>query len=232
MDRDRLKRLWARYEQFVERRGFFVVLAVCVLTILISGALTYRMRDALENPSLPPSEEARAASNAQGAETLEQAMIESAGARAWATDAPEPTSAPVRLTMPAQGFVSRAYSADAPAYFERTRAWRTHPAVDIEAEYGAPVVACLSGTVLSVGEEGEWGLCVRIRHDGGYESLYAGLCEAPYARAGDRVAAGQTVGHVGNGVLHEADGAPHLHFALEKDGVSVDPLGLLLGLDD
>lgn len=227
-----LRRLWARYERFVERRGFYVVLAVCVLTILISGALTYRMRDALENPSLPPAEDARAASNAQGVETLEQAMIAGAGASAWATETPPIATPPIAPMMPVQGFVSRPFSADAPVYFARTREWRTHPAIDIEADYGAVVVACMGGVVQSAGDEGALGLCVRVAHDGGYESLYAGLSEAPYARAGDRVSAGQAIGHVGNGVLHESDGAPHLHFALTRDGAPVDPLGPLLGLDN
>ena len=227
--RGAVRRAWARYERFVEKRGFFVVLAACVLVILVSGVLTYRMRDALENPSLPPSEATRAAGGAQDAQTLAQAMREGTGA--LATDAPEAAKAPVEPLPPVKGFVSRAFS-DEPVYFKLTRTWQTHPAVDFEAEYGATVAACLNGTVASVGEEGALGLCVRIEHADGYESLYAGLSEAPYARAGDRVSAGRTIGHVGNGVLHESDGAPHLHFALFRNGEAVDPLGLLLGLDD
>ena len=42
---------------------------------------------------------------------------------------------------------------------------------------------------------------------------------------------GQTIGHVGNGVLAESDAAPHLHLDIWLNGRPVDPLGVFLGVD-
>lgn len=73
----------------------------------------------------------------------------------------------------------------------------------------------MQGTVDAVWEDNQLGLCVRLNHEDGYQSLYAGLSNADYVRAGDPVAQGQTIGHAGNGVLAESDAEPHLPGDLE-----------------
>jgi len=83
---------------------------------------------------------------------------------------------------------------------------------------------------LRVWEDHELGLCVRIRHDRGYEAVYAGLSDASYVRQGDPVRQGQTIGHVGNGVLAESDAEPHLHLEVWLNETPVDPVELFLGI--
>ena len=83
----------------------------------------------------------------------------------------------------------------------------------------------------SVWQDQELGLCIRIAHEHGYESVYAGLSDASYVRRGDPVREGQTIGHTGNGVLAEQDAQPHLHFEAWKGQTAVDPVDLFLGVE-
>lgn len=62
---------------------------------------------------------------------------------------------------------------------------------------------------------------VAIDHGGGWESQYCHLAEGSIAvREGDRVAAGTVLGAVG---YSGRTGFPHVHLALRRDGVTVDP---------
>jgi murein DD-endopeptidase MepM/ murein hydrolase activator NlpD len=99
---------------------------------------------------------------------------------------------------------------------------RAHRGVDYAAPVGAPVIAAAGGTVVSATRDGANGRMVRLRHASGYESRYLHL--SAFARglgAGDRVDQGETIGFVGSSGL--ATG-PHLHYALIKNGVFVNPL--------
>jgi murein DD-endopeptidase MepM/ murein hydrolase activator NlpD len=64
---------------------------------------------------------------------------------------------------------------------------------------------------------------VIVRHDNGYETLYAHLTEI-YVAQGQWVAQGEAVGTVGS--TGWATG-PHLHFEVRVGGATVDPLSYL-----
>ena len=111
--------------------------------------------------------------------------------------------------------------------------WRMHPIVgqwlmhagkDFAAPEGTPVVAALSGTVLSSGLAGGYGIAVELDHgDPPRRTLYGHLSEI-YVQAGQTVRQGEVIGRVGSTGLSTG---PHLHFELrrpEGDGwVATDP---------
>jgi len=100
-----------------------------------------------------------------------------------------------------------------------------HHGDDIFAPMGAPLLACASGTVFSVGWNKIGGLRLWIRDEQGNEFYYAHLSAfSPLAKNGAHVNAGDVVGFVGN--TGDAEGTPfHLHF-------EVHPVGLLgMGYD-
>ena len=98
--------------------------------------------------------------------------------------------------------------------------WRVHPIVgrwlmhagkDLAAPEGTPVVAALSGTVLSSGLAGGYGIAVEIEHDQPRRrTLYGHLSEI-YVKAGQTVRQGDVIGRVGSTGLSTG---PHLHFEL------------------
>jgi murein DD-endopeptidase MepM/ murein hydrolase activator NlpD len=97
---------------------------------------------------------------------------------------------------------------------------RAHQGVDYRAPTGAPVVAVASGIVVLAGVNGGSGRMVHLRHANGFESQYLHLSSIA-VRRGARVDQGALVGRVGSTGL--ATG-PHLHYALKKNGVNINPV--------
>lgn len=222
-----IRRLYLRYDQLMEKQGFYLVLALCVLVIAASAFYTFYFRDRWEEEQAETLETQQIqAAGTQQAQTLAEAqkLVES---QAQTVKPVEPSP----LVQPLDGYVERDFSTTEPQFFAKPNVWRVHPGIDISADYGSLVKASASGTVKAVWQDNEMGLCVRLAHAGGYETLYAGLSEAMAVRAGDPVSQGQTVGQVGNGVFAESDAQPHLHFEVWRNGVAVDPIAAFLGVD-
>ncbi len=230
---EKLRHGYRAYDRFMEKQGFYVMLGVCVLVIVFSALYTFRMRQELENPVLTDAQQQAVESvdSSQGSQTLREAQMMIASKSAEPTFQPVPTVSGFAFGQPVEGFVGRSFSIAEPQYFAQNSVWQIHPGLDLEAEYGAIVSACAAGKVLSLEKDPLLGLTLVIQHQDGYESLYAGLSDAPYVRAGDPVSAGQTIGHAGNGVLAEADAPAHLHLEVRKGGQLIDPLPLFLGVE-
>ncbi len=130
---------------------------------------------------------------------------------------------------------------------------RPHQGIDIYAHYGTPIVAPESGIIVSYSgidvfslagmesKNGGAGRVIKLHGDSGYTYTFMhtmGLSEAVAKAAGTRkdfgntdeklirvpVQTGEVIGYVGRtgGVIN-----PHLHFEVEKNGISVDPSDLL-----
>ncbi len=101
-----------------------------------------------------------------------------------------------------------------------------HNGVDFAAPTGTPIYAAASGTVRSVGDSGPCGNMVQVEHAAGIVSSYCHMSRfAPGVRAGGHVDGRQLLGYVGQ--TGRATG-PHLHFAIKRNGVFIDPLALKL----
>jgi len=102
--------------------------------------------------------------------------------------------------------------------------WLMHAGRDLAAPEGTPVVAALSGRVMSSGLAGGYGLAIEIEHDGPRRrTLYGHLSEL-YVKEGQVVRQGEVIGRVGSTGLSTG---PHLHFEVrmpqEGGWVAVDP---------
>ena len=106
--------------------------------------------------------------------------------------------------------------------------WRIHPVygdrrfhygIDLSASMGTPIVATRAGVVTRAYYSSSGGYTVEIDHRDGYSSKY--LHQTHYiVSAGQKVAAGQVIGYVGNtGVSKGA----HLHFSILYKGEHVNP---------
>ncbi|WP_457767979.1 M23 family metallopeptidase [Cyanobium sp. ULC084] len=102
--------------------------------------------------------------------------------------------------------------------------WLMHAGRDLAAPEGTPVVAALTGRVVSSGLAGGYGLAVELEHDGPKRrTLYGHLSEL-FVKEGELVKQGTVIGRVGSTGLSTG---PHLHFELRlpENGswVAIDP---------
>ena len=133
------------------------------------------------------------------------------------------------FTAPASGFITKEHSTDVLVFNPTMGHWRIHKGIDVTGEVGAPVYAAADGVVESVYDDPLLGKCVRIAHSGKAATIYCNLQNelAEGIVAGAAVESGQTLGAVGETALSEVAEEPHLHFEMEVDGVSVDPLAYI-----
>jgi len=99
---------------------------------------------------------------------------------------------------------------------------RFHRGVDFIGKMGDPIKAAMKGTVLHIDNNPNLGNFIILKHDNGFQTLYAHL-SAYSVKAGDTISQGQEIGKIG------ATGyttGPHLHFEVFRNGNRVDPLDL------
>jgi len=222
---------------FLKKQGFYVVLGLCILCIGIAAAVA--LLPGNSGPAEPtPMEQAAGVSED---ERLQEAVRPTPAATALPAPTAAPTPAPTARATPApskkpaakaappvQGEVIWGYAADTLLYSETLEQWTTHEGVDLKAKTGAEVMAIRGGTVTRVFEDNALGFCVEVEHEGGLVSLYGNLMKEPPVAEGERLDAGDTVGYVGGTAVSECGMEPHVHFALYKDGKSVDPAAYVL----
>jgi len=140
-----------------------------------------------------------------------------------ASPGPDFSSSPPAASAAVNGFIWPVvgYIGD---YFGVPRGAGTyHSGLDIGAASGTPIAAAAPGQVVLVSAGGGYGNYVVIRHDNGYETLYAHLSDI-WVGQGQWVAQGDAIGAVG--ATGWATG-PHLHFEVRQGGAAVDPLNYL-----
>lgn len=127
---------------------------------------------------------------------------------------------------PATGVVSKHHDLSVPVYSVTMNDWRVHTGIDIATAEGAEVLASAYGTVKSIYTDPFMGVCLVLDHGNGVTSIYKNLSEtvAEGIVEGVTVVAGQKLGTVGGTALSESADAAHLHFEMEYNGESADPL--------
>lgn len=128
---------------------------------------------------------------------------------------------------PVVGDIAVVYSVDELIYNETMSDWRTHDGIDIAGTIGTKVIAAADGTVADVTADDLLGTTVIIDHGNGIKSIYANLAKTPVVKKGDKVAVGSVLGAIGDTAIGETNGAAHLHFAMTKDSLPVDPIKYL-----
>ena len=107
---------------------------------------------------------------------------------------------------------------------------RRHEGIDIFASRGTPVVAATEGIVARIGDNRLGGRSVWVYGPGRQRHYYAHLDRYEETlSAGDRVAAGDVLGYVGNS--GNAQGTPpHLHYGIYTMNGAINPYPLLKAL--
>jgi murein DD-endopeptidase MepM/ murein hydrolase activator NlpD len=101
--------------------------------------------------------------------------------------------------------------------------YRPHLGVDFAAKRGTPLLAVAPGKVVFSGWKGGYGRVVKVKHAGGYVSLYAHQSRIR-AKQGSYVKKGQVIGYVGSSGRSTG---PHLHFGMYRSNRAINPLKVI-----
>ncbi|MDO4816641.1 MAG: M23 family metallopeptidase [Bacillota bacterium] len=228
-----------RLEKLVSGKGFYIVLALCVLVIGIS-AWSILDGSPVSNHANEPGISMRQKPSSEGSKDREENAnapeVNDDGIKDTAKDAVDKTesvvvmesgnvwSEPTSWVWPVKGEMEREYTMDALAYDVTMADWRTHDGIDIAADAGETVCAAADGTVESVEKDALYGTTVVISHGNGIKTVYSNLAETPTVEVGDTVKAGDVIGSVGDTAICEIGEPAHIHFAMSKDGKSINPM--------
>jgi murein DD-endopeptidase MepM/ murein hydrolase activator NlpD len=97
---------------------------------------------------------------------------------------------------------------------------RMHSGIDLAAPKGTPIYATAEGVVTSAGAERGYGNTVRIRHEFGFETVYAHKSRIR-VKPGQRVSRGDHIGDMG--ATGRVTGV-HLHYEVRLNGRPVNPM--------
>lgn len=98
-----------------------------------------------------------------------------------------------------------------------------HGGTDMACSTGTPIYAALDGRVSFTGYNDTYGNYVIITHHSGYKTLYAHMSSIT-AKQGSYVYSNTIIGKVGSTGMSTG---PHLHFAVYKNGKSMNPMSLI-----
>ncbi|MDR3311281.1 MAG: M23 family metallopeptidase [Oscillospiraceae bacterium] len=242
-----------RLGDFLAGKGFYIVLAVCIVII---GASAWAIFLTGEQPSVAdidayvpvlnpsPSSAPKSELPAFNVEVKTPPPLPSPSAEPSPSPtpkaAPKPTATPkpddghgddasaakiedVQFVKPVSGTVGKQFSLDALQYSRTLGDWRAHDGIDYNAPPGTKVVAIADGTVRELYADDMLGTVVVIDHGFGLLASYANLQAVPVVAVGDKVSLGSVIGSVGETSLAEASDPTHLHLSMTKDGSPVNP---------
>lgn len=238
----------------VAKSGFYIILFLCISAIGISGYVMFLAKDAVKDTEtaidvkssfeIPfPSDRSTSYNFGQKVEepkgeekippkpepeknVTTQKTDEKTVPTIAETKKAEPKPEKTEYTMAVSGAISAPFSGKELVKSETMGDWRIHSGVDIASEMGTPVLAIADGVVSQVATDTMMGSIIKIRHEGGIESIYANLEEGTNLKVGDKLKAGDAVGKIGATALAECLEKPHLHLEVLKNGEHIDPLSL------
>ena len=242
-------KFWRSVENFAVGRGFYIVLALCITAVGMTG---YYLLDTVTKPMgaalsveteeseiqsagqealLPPVQTPVKPVQSPVEVTLPEPVeptVQTPAESAQPALEPEITqSVPAVFTWPVKGEILRDFSVETLSLDPTMGDWRTHAGVDVAAKLGTRVLCMTAGSVSEIWEDSALGTCIRVDHGGKMESVYANLSPQPTVKVGDQVEIGEIIGAVGDTAQSEIGMSPHLHLEVFRDGKSMDPLELL-----
>jgi murein DD-endopeptidase MepM/ murein hydrolase activator NlpD len=126
--------------------------------------------------------------------------------------------------LPARGRITSRYGTRFHPFEKRHM---MHEGIDIANEPWTPVFAPADGMVSKVGSGGYFGNVVKLKHGGGYATVYAHLSQAAVVEK-QVVRRGELVGYIGSSGRSTG---PHLHYEVHRFNRHTDPAKYILPTD-
>lgn len=212
----------SKFKKFLSGKGFFAVLAVCLLVV---GGVAFAMF--LDATGVMQNEPDNQTDQTQGQQVVEP-LTNVADTRTTTTTvtttvtttAPTQAAEPL-FVLPGSNTVSKAYSGATPVYSATMGDWRCHNGADFSGNEGMTVKVIADGMVKSVSEDAAWGGCIVVDHGFGVHSKYCGVTAS--VKVGDTVKAADKIGTLSGVPCESADGC-HLHLEVTVSDAYADPV--------
>lgn len=224
----------SKFDKFLSGKGFYAVLAVCVLTVALATYLTVasfgngpKTKSEISKNSNIGGTSSVVSQLGKPTQNLNQSELYSSQTQSGGSNSADSEANTVAgyFVLPVTGEILKDYS-DTTLQFSNTyNDMRLHLGIDIAANEGTAVKSAGDGKVLSVEESKDFGVVVTIDHGNKVTAKYCGLQKIT-VKNGDTVSAGQAIGEIGT-VPSECVDEAHLHFEAYRDGKSVSPIKLI-----
>lgn len=225
----------SRLDKFLNGKGFYAVLGVCMVAIGISAFTGYSALNKQESAQTPSdlqssystSSPTQSNTNLEQVDTAKSDIPYTKKENSSETSATS-SSSPIAkyFVYPVSGNIIKDFSLSELQYSLTYNDMRLHTGIDIGADANTAVNSAGDGTVIFAGKDTRLGYTVKIDHGNGIVAVYAGLTEALKVKKGDTVIAGTNLGAVGT-VTEECVDAPHLHFEILENGQPISPSTIL-----
>lgn len=226
----------SKFTKFLSGKGFYAVLAVCMVAIGVAGYLAVANLGVKE-PEIEPSPSSvyelpgGISQNSIPETQTSQAPVgnntESQPYESTAQTVPDVPERPVAkyFVLPVTGEVIKDFS-DTTLQFSNTYGdMRMHTGVDIAPSSGTVVKSAGDGYVTDVTDSADYGTVVTVDHGGGITAKYCGLKNVT-VKKDSTLTVGQALGEIGTVPCECVDKA-HLHLETYKDGKAVSPFSLI-----
>lgn len=183
------------------------------------GSLDVEPQEALKEAADEVSD--KAPNNAQNEAPEDEEEVYDYAPDPWLADAALSAEAKLLKMLPpvSGGELSRGFGYN---YDPTFRDYRFHGGLDIEASVGAAVLCPLGAEVAEIRDDGFGGQVVVLEHGDKLVSQLSGLVPAAGLAVGDKLAAGDKLGEIGDPPLIEDVQPAHLHWELLLNGEPVD----------
>ncbi len=239
----------------MDDKGFYIILTICALAIVVSGYVLFFVPSSSgepvleDTPSLPVTAPVVSPPvDLTDDEPLEKVMedeeepeTDDAGERTptAAEAVPEesvPASAPAAQqppvwVRPVEGAVTIPFSGEELVFQPTFGDWRVHTGTDYAGDEGDRVYAVTDGMVERVWMDSLYGQCVELSHADGLTTVYMGLKEGPKVKEGGTVKAGDVIGSLGATNASESAQGAHLHLEARVGDRAVDVETFLTGTE-
>lgn len=226
-------------------RGFYTILTVCGLVIAASAWVLWMHGGAGQEAALsePAAQAVTPAEDVPDLTAQDMPVTAEVPEPETETEAPEPeenvqtaapapepepavtVSAPV-YTRPTDGAVLTPFSGDMLLFQPTLGDWRVHSGTDFACGAGENVLALTDGTVQAVFEDGLYGTCVTVAHQGDLKTTVRGLSEVRVSE-GQAVSSGEVLGVCAASIPAEETLGTHVHVEAVRGDTVVDVMELL-----
>lgn len=224
----------SKFNKFLSGKGFYAVLAVCMIAIGIAGYLAVAnlgIKEPQVEPqvSLPQIEGGISdiSSTVEESKSTVDNKTESEPYESKTESIKGEIEKPVAkyFVLPVTGEVLKDFSNTTLQFSNTYGDMRIHAGVDIAPNSGTVVKSAGDGIITEISKSADYGTVIQVDHGNGITAKYCGLKNVT-VKKDSAVTAGQALGEIDTVPCECVDKA-HLHFETFKDGKAISPFSLI-----